>query len=69
MQSITKLIIEGNPLKTIRGDVRQGGCEKLKKYLADRIDPNLVAQGTDKHKLVNKELGNKHYGHSTDPKF
>jgi hypothetical protein len=31
--------VEGNPLKTIRQNIRNGGTNVLKKYLKDRMPP------------------------------
>jgi len=31
--------LEGNPLKTMRQNVRTGGTNVVKKYLQDRMDP------------------------------
>lgn len=58
MAALKKFFIVGNPLKTIRSDVKSGGTEKLKKYLADMIDVSKInAQtGSAKVNLAKKEL-------------
>ena len=40
MTGLIKLQVEGNPLKTIRQNVRNSGTEGLKKYLKDRMPPD-----------------------------
>jgi len=40
MNNLHKILVEGNPLKSIRMAIRQGGTNQLKKYLVSRIDPN-----------------------------
>ncbi len=59
MVSLSKLIIEGNPLKTIKSDVKTGGTDKLKKFLATRIDPSKITPNGQSAKvdLIEKELG------------
>ena len=38
IKSLVKMLIEGNPMKSIRMGIRQQGTEALKKYLATRIN-------------------------------
>ena len=38
MKGLVKVLIEGNPMKSIRMGIRQQGTEALKKYLASRIN-------------------------------
>ena len=40
MPNLTKIQIEGNPLRSIRMAIRTGGTNRLKKYLSSKIDPN-----------------------------
>lgn len=56
--ALKKFFIVGNPLKTLRNEIKNGSTEKLKKYLSDLIDPNkLKAQDNSaKANLVKKEL-------------
>jgi Leucine-rich repeat (LRR) protein len=56
--ALKKFFVAGNPLKTIRNEIKQGSTEKLKQYLADMIDVSkLNPQGnTAKSNLVKKEL-------------
>ena len=39
INSLVRLQVEGNPLKTIRQNIRNGGTNILKKYLKDRMPP------------------------------
>lgn len=36
---MVRIQLEGNPLKTMRQNVRTGGTNVVKKYLQDRMDP------------------------------
>ena len=54
MKNLTKILIEGNPLKSIRLAIRQGGTNNLKKYLTSKIDPNKA--GLDYKHLQGVEL-------------
>jgi hypothetical protein len=36
---LVRLQVEGNPLKAIRQNIRNGGTNILKKYLKDRMAP------------------------------
>lgn len=58
MHSLSKILIEGNPLKSIRIAIRQGGTSNLKKYLATKIDPEKVNALQEKlqSRLSGKEL-------------
>lgn len=58
MFALKKLMVVGNPLKTIRSEIKNGSTEKLKQYLAALIDVNKVnaQQGLAKANLVKKEL-------------
>ena len=40
INSLVRLQIEGNPLTSIRQDVRMSGTNQLKSYLRDKMDPN-----------------------------
>lgn len=40
MRDLTKINIEGNPLRSIKMSIRMGGTNNLKKYLQGKIDPN-----------------------------
>ena len=42
MKNLSRIQVEGNPLRSIRMGIRTGGTNKLKKYLATKIDPNAV---------------------------
>jgi Leucine-rich repeat (LRR) protein len=40
MRELTKINIEGNPLRSVKMSIRMGGTNNLKKYLQGKIDPN-----------------------------
>ena len=40
INSLVRLQIEGNPLTSIRQNVRMSGTNQLKSYLRDKMDPN-----------------------------
>jgi Leucine-rich repeat (LRR) protein len=40
--SLVRINLEGNPLKCIRSNIKQGGAEVLKKYLKQRVDPDTA---------------------------
>lgn len=44
INSLVRLQVEGNPLKTIRQNIRNGGTNILKKYLKDRMPPEEQSQ-------------------------
>lgn len=56
--ALKKFFIVGNPLKTLRNEIKNGSTEKLKKYLSDLIDPNKIKaqDNSAKANLVKKEL-------------
>ena len=39
INSLVRIQVEGNPLKTIRQNIRTGGTNVIKKYLQDKMDP------------------------------
>ena len=39
INSLVRIQLEGNPLKTMRQNIRTGGTNVVKKYLQDRMDP------------------------------
>jgi len=40
MRELTKINIEGNPMRSVKMSIRMGGTNNLKKYLQGKIDPN-----------------------------
>jgi Leucine-rich repeat (LRR) protein len=39
INSLVRIQIEGNPLKSIRQNIKTGGTNIVKKYLRDKISP------------------------------
>lgn len=39
INTLVRIQLEGNPLKTMRQNIRTGGPNVIKKYLQDRMDP------------------------------
>lgn len=59
MKQLVRINIEGNPLKIIKQSIRQGNTEKLKQYLAQRIET------TEVNKLENINSNSKQMGEET----